>query len=45
MYWYISIFKLQKLDPFYLKFGAEFNGFVARAQKQQKQAPKMSKPR
>ena len=40
MYWYISIFKLQKLDPFYLKFRAEFNGFIARAQKQQKQAPK-----
>ena len=32
MYWYISIFKLQKLDPFYLNFRAEFNGFIARAQ-------------
>ena len=49
-YWFaaqqqISIFRRQKIDPFYLKFKAELNEFVPKLKMQQEEAQKLLKPR
>ena len=50
MYWFpaqqkSSTFRGRKFDPFYLKFEAEFNEFIASAQKQQEVGQKLLKLR